>query len=117
MSSTGHVAFLIRRKLGYGSHSAYMHTGEQQPPTEQKPCDGGMSTRSPESSGVCSTSAETRRRLASHSDGPEPTDWPYSTRSLSASTARLAVRCSYTASMSAYVFDSFGSPVEPPYPE
>lgn len=45
MRSTGALTRRMRFALGKGSHNAYMHTGEQQPPTEQKPVDGGINCR------------------------------------------------------------------------
>eukprot|EP00962_Isochrysis_galbana_P042829 scaffold16094_cov124-Isochrysis_galbana.AAC.5 len=55
---------------------------------QQPPC-GGISTRSPESSGVCSTTDATLARFANQRDGADPTDWPYRTSWLAGSTPHL----------------------------
>ena len=57
---TGALTRRMHLMLG-GSQRAYTQTGEQQPPTEQHPVDGGIKKRSPERIGLCSTMPATRQ--------------------------------------------------------
>ena len=60
-----------RRTFGKMSKHAKQLTGEH------RLVQLGASTRMPDAIGECRISAQTGWRTASHVDGPEPTDWPY----------------------------------------